>query len=71
MVRELYEMFQIIQENTGIRAVKLVASGNGFRRNAVLQEIAARMFGAKLTLALYQEEAACGAAVSSTFHILP
>ena len=70
MTRELHEMFRIIQENTGIQAEKLVASGNGFRRNVVLQEIAAKMFGAKLTLALYQEEAACGAAVSSTFHAL-
>lgn len=35
------------------------------RKNKVLQEISSEMFGADLSLAVYQEEAACGAAVSS------
>ena len=65
MAAELYEMFRVIQEETGIQAERLIASGNGLRRNPVLQEICSDMFGAVLTLADYREEAACGAAVSS------
>ena len=65
MAAELYEMFRVIQEGTGIQAEHLIASGNGLRRNPVLQEICSDMFGAVLTLADYREEAACGAAVSS------
>ena len=59
------EMFRVIQKGTGIQAEHLIASGNGLRRNPVLQEICSDMFGATLTLADYREEAACGAAVSS------
>ena len=65
MAAELYEMFRVIQEGTGIQAEHLIASGNGLRRNPVLQEICSDMFGVTLTLADYVEEAACGAAVSS------
>ena len=65
MAAELYEMFRMIQKGTGIQAEHLIASGNGLRRNPVLQEICSDMFGAVLTLADYREEAACGAAVSS------
>ena len=66
MVKELYDMYQLMYQATGIKAMHLVASGNGFRKNKVLQEISSRMFHAGLSLAIYQEEAACGAAVSST-----
>lgn len=65
MAAELYEMFRMIQKGTGIQAEHLIASGNGLRRNPVLQEICSDMFGVTLTLADYVEEAACGAAVSS------
>ncbi|MCD8369006.1 MAG: hypothetical protein LUC94_01505 [Clostridiales bacterium] len=64
MARELYDMYRLMCAGTDIEAVHLVASGNGFRRNSVLQEICRRMFGAELSLAAYEEEAACGAAVS-------
>ena len=66
MVKELYDMYQLMYQATGIKAMNLVASGNGLRKNKVLQEISSRMFHAELSLAIYQEEAACGAAVSST-----
>ena len=36
----------------------------------VLQEISSEMFGAELSLAIYQEEAACGAAVSSAMSVV-
>ena len=65
MARELYDMYQVIHKGTGITAHQLIASGNGLRRNPVLQRIFERMFGAALTLAPYNEEAACGAAISS------
>lgn len=65
LARELYDMFCAIQAGTGIRAEALVASGNGARKNMALQKIFEKMFGAKLRLAKYKEEAACGAAISS------
>ncbi|MDO4260859.1 MAG: FGGY family carbohydrate kinase [Eubacteriales bacterium] len=65
MARELYELYGVMRGGAGVRAVRLVASGNGLRRNPVLRGICARMFGAELTLAPYEEEAACGAAKSS------
>lgn len=65
MIKELYDMYQQIHQGTGIQVSHLVASGNGMRKNKVLQEISSEMFGADLSLAVYQEEAACGAAVSS------
>lgn len=68
MARELYDMYQVISEGTGIRAERLIASGNGVRRNVVLQNIFREMFRADLTLAACEEEAACGAALSSTVH---
>ncbi len=65
MAQELFEMYRVIQAHTGIRADRLIASGNGLRKNKVLQEICAEMFGAELRLAPCEEEAACGAAISS------
>ena len=47
----------------GLEVKRLVASGNGLRKNRVLREIFSRMFEAELTLAPYEEEAAYGAAV--------
>ena len=67
MSRELFDLYQIIFSGTGIHADKLIASGNGYRKNTVLQNISRKMFGAPLELAPYEEEAACGAAISSRF----
>lgn len=62
MARELYELFEKIHQGTGIEAHRLVASGNGVRKNKVLRQILEELFGAGLSLAKYEEEAACGAA---------
>ncbi len=62
---ELYGRYCLIREGTGIRAEHLVASGNGIRQNIVLQEICSEMFQADVEFAACEEEAACGAAVSS------
>lgn len=65
MIRELYEMFHIIQNGTGVRPQKLIGSGNGIRKNPVLCEIIRETFGIELVLATCQEEAATGAAIST------
>ena len=65
MARELFELYGQIHAITGLEAKRLVASGNGLRRNRILREIFSRMFEAELTLAPYEEEAAYGAAVGS------
>lgn len=65
MARELYNMYRLIHEGTGITAHHLVASGNGLRKNPVLQRIFEKMFGAELVMAPCKEEAARGAAMSS------
>ena len=65
MAGELFEMYTTISSGTGITAKALVASGNGLRKNEVLRSIFSGLFNAPLTLAPYEEEAACGAAISS------
>ena len=65
MAQELFDMFALMKEGTGIEAKHLIASGNGLRKNQVLQEIFCELFQADLQMAKYQEEAACGAAISS------
>ncbi len=62
MVEELMEMYRQIRERTGISADKLILSGNGFRKNPVLQDMASHTFGLKASLAAGEEEAACGCA---------
>ncbi|MDO5539691.1 MAG: FGGY family carbohydrate kinase [Eubacteriales bacterium] len=69
IARELYDMFSEIQKQTGIEAKQIIASGNGIRKNALLQQIFKDMFGLCLGLARFEEEAACGAAISSTYFI--
>lgn len=60
MVRELFEMYQ----SMGIEASSIMASGNGIRKNKTLQKITQATFQLPLTLGKYEEEAACGAALS-------
>lgn len=44
MVRELYEMYIQIKNVTGLKAETMVVSGNGIRKNKVLQKIAKESF---------------------------
>lgn len=62
MTRELYDMYEKISTQTG-KAKKIVASGNGIRKNQVLQHICREMFQSPIELAPYKEEAAWGAAL--------
>lgn len=67
MSRELYTMYQTIHAGTAIKINRMIGSGNGLRKNPVLCEIMEEMFGAELTMAECEEEAATGAAVSSLY----
>ncbi len=62
MSRELYDMYRQIQTLEGRNRYKIIASGNGVRKNQHLQRILSRMFGMEIQLAAVTEEAACGAA---------
>ncbi len=69
MAQELYTMYRKIADGTGSRAELLIASGNGLRKNALLREIFSEMFRAKLCLARFEEEAACGAALAAVLSV--
>ena len=66
MSTELYQMYMTIQKGNGIKIRRMIGSGNGLRRNPVLCEIIEDMFKAELVLAECEEEAATGAAMSSS-----
>ena len=65
MARELYDMYQLIEQGTGIHARKVIASGTGLRKNPALQKIFSQKFHAPLVLSPFDEEAACGAAITA------
>lgn len=65
ILEELHEMYEKMCEAIGKKATKLVGSGNGIRKNTLMQELAEEMFGMKMEIPLYQEEAAYGAALYS------
>lgn len=65
ILEELHEMYVSMCEKTGKKATKLVGSGNGIRKNKLMQELAEEMYGMKMQVPLYQEEAAYGAALYS------
>lgn len=64
---ELHEMYEVMCEKTGTKALKMVGSGNGIRQNALMRELAEEMFGMKLVIPACREEAAYGAALNSLF----
>ena len=65
MAKELYDFYRVLNEQAGISRHKLVAAGNGIRRNEALQHILSDLFGLPLTVEQNEEEAALGAAISS------
>lgn len=60
---ESYQQYLKMCKLTGKKAEHLVGSGNGIRRNKLMQELAEEMFGLKMEIPRWQEEAACGAAM--------
>lgn len=67
MVEELYGMYQKMPHN---HIDRLVASGNGVRKNPVLQTVIESVFGLPLHLPDHTEEAAFGAALFSAEAVL-
>ena len=65
MAKELYDFYRMLNEQAGISRHKLVAAGNGIRRNEALQHILSDLFGLPLAVEQNEEEAALGAAISS------
>lgn len=63
ILEELHEMYVQMCHTTGKTATKLVGSGNGIRKNKLMQELAEEIFGMPLAIPQYQEEAAYGAAL--------
>ena len=65
ILEELQEMYLSMCEETGSKAVCLVGSGNGIRRNLLMRELAEEMYGMKMKIPVCKEEAAYGAAIYS------
>ncbi len=65
MAEELKEMYISGSELCDERPVKLIASGNGIRKNKTLQRIVSEAFGMELKIPLHKEEAAYGSAIFS------
>lgn len=65
ILEELQEMHLVMCEKTGSKAVSLVGSGNGIRRNTLMRELAEEMYGMKMLIPACKEEAAYGAALYS------
>lgn len=61
---ELYQQYREMSRLTGKKAAHLVGSGNGIRRNPLMQKLAEEIFGLPMEIPSCQEEAACGAAAS-------
>ncbi|MBE6614821.1 MAG: hypothetical protein E7631_05915 [Ruminococcaceae bacterium] len=62
IARELHGMFQMMPVG---HILNITASGNGIRKNSVLQEVVADVFGMPVQISACIEEAACGAAIWS------
>ena len=65
ILEELQEMYLVMCEKTGSKAVNLVGSGNGIRRNRLMRELAEEMYGMRMKIPACKEEAAYGAAIYS------
>ncbi len=63
MAEELWEMYLLIRDATGLEARWLTVSGNGARKNRALRQILEKRFALPLQLSKTEEEAACGAAL--------
>lgn len=65
MAEELYELYAIVKEEAQISRTRLIASGNGVRKNKELQTILQTRFQMPLEVVPNEEEAAFGAAITS------
>ena len=63
ILRELHGMYEDMKALTGRSANILVGSGNGMRKNVLMQRLAGEMFGMTVNIPDCTEEAATGAAL--------
>lgn len=63
LIAEFVDHYVAMQRNGLSPRTWLIGSGNGLRRNPILQRIAAHAFGLPLRIPIHQEEAAYGAAL--------
>jgi sedoheptulokinase len=63
---ELHGMYETMTALTGRRAKILVGSGNGMRKNVLMQRLAGEMFGMSVEIPAFTEEAACGCAMCAS-----
>lgn len=63
MAEELYGMYEAFPEELKKGRSKIAVSGNGIRKNRLLQQEVERVFGMPLVIRSIQEEAAAGAAM--------
>ena len=63
ILEELYDFYKQMCALTGKTAKVLVGSGNGLRKNRLMQRMAEEIFGLRLVIPAHQEEAAYGAAL--------
>ena len=54
ILEELHEMYLQMCGMTGRRGTRLVGSGNGIRKNRLMQELAEELFGMKMEIPLYK-----------------
>lgn len=63
ILEELHGYYEEMCRLAGRRAVMMAGSGNGLRKNALMRSLAEEMFGLPMKVPVYEEEAACGAAL--------
>ena len=63
MADELLTLYRRMEPRLGAGRSRIIASGNGMRRNRALQQITSERFNMPLILSEQTEEAACGAAI--------
>lgn len=64
MAEELYKKYGRMEKGLHLSRGKIIASGNGLRKNHHLQKTISEKFGMSLQMAEHEEESAFGAAVS-------
>lgn len=65
IIKELYDLYEVMLPAGSPRPTVLVGSGNGIRMNVPLQRMISKMFQMPIRIPLYKEEAAYGAALFS------
>lgn len=66
IISELHGMYEAMKKMTGRSASVMIGSGNGLRKNAVMQKIATEIFALPLKISDAREEAARGAAMCAS-----